>query len=105
MKIKNMQMKDPRAAIWRRYKAAFLKANHCTDVEFERAYVAFMQTKPSISDYWTFAQQYSIDIYPEPNLPEDVRIVLSVSISAIKVMSRTFEESLAAIKDILTPIN
>ena len=92
-------------AKWRKYKADFLSVNHCTDDEFEQAYIAFMEShkrKPSVKDYRQCARKYGITILPDPNLPEDARIIFSVSISAIKVMAKTFSESEAAIKELLS---
>lgn len=98
-------MTDYREANWRKYKSDFLLANHCTVDEFEAAYIAFMESKPNTKAYRQFARKYSITILPEPNLPEDVRVGLSVHISAIKVMAKTFAESIAAVEEILSVIH
>lgn len=92
---------------WRKYKTDFLSANNCTDDQFEVEYVAFMEShglKPNTKAYRHFARKYGITIQPEPNLPEDMRVVLSVSISAMKVMSKTFAESEDAIQELLLAI-
>lgn len=95
-------MRDYRETNWNKYKADFLQANHCTVDEFEAAYIAFMDSKPNTKDYRQFARKYGITIVPEPSLPVDVRVGLSVNISAIKIMAKTYAESLAAIEEMLT---
>lgn len=87
---------------WQKYKSDFLKANHCTAEEFEAAYIVFMESNPNMRAYRQFARKYRIAILPEPNLPEEVRVKLSVSISAIKVMAKTFEQSLSTVREILS---
>ncbi len=92
-------------AAWRKYKSDFLSANHCTVDEFEAAYIEFMASygnKPNAKAYRQFARKYGITIFPEPNLPEDLRTTLSVSIAAMKVMADTSEEAEAAVEDILS---
>ena len=91
-------------ARWRKYKSDFLAANHCTADEFEAVYVAFMQSKPNAKAYRQFARKYGITIHPEPSLPEDLRVVLSVNISVMKVFAKTFAESEAAIQEVLSDI-
>lgn len=86
---------------WRKYKSDFLLANHCTDQEFHDAYVAFMEGKPDTAAYQKFARKYHITIHSDPNIPADAQVVLSVNIAAIKVMAQTYEESIAAMEDIL----
>ncbi len=87
---------------WRHYKADFLKHNRCTVDEFEAAYIAFQQRKPTIADYQKFAKKWGITIHSDPGIPVDLQAVLSVNIAAIKVMAETYEESLAAIENILS---
>lgn len=94
-------MSDFSEAKWRKYKADFLKANRCTADEFEQAYIAFMESKPNTKAYRHFARKYSITIHPEPRLPEDLQVILSINISAMKVMAKTFEESTQAIEEII----
>lgn len=86
---------------WQIYKSEFLRANRCTDQEFHDAYVAFMEGLPSIADYRKFARRYHITIHPEPRLPVNMEVILSVNIAALKVMAQTYAESTAAIEDIL----
>lgn len=86
---------------WRKYKEDFLRANHCTDQQFHDAYVAFMEGNPGIKDYQKFARRYHITIHASADIPADMQVVLSVNISAIKVMALTYEESLEAINEIL----
>lgn len=98
-------MKNYRESNWQKYKSLFLSANHCTADEFEAAYVAFMLShgkKPNTKAYRQFARKYGITIEPDSNLPEDVRVGLSVSISAIKVMAKSAAEAEVAIEDILS---
>jgi len=90
-----------REAKWRKYKADFLRANHCTAQEFHDAYVAFMESNPNDKAYRQFARKYSITIHPEPRLPEHLQLVFSVNISAMKVMAETFEESESAFQEII----
>ena len=94
-------MSNYRASDWKQYKADFLRFNRCTDDEFEAAYIAFMQTKPNTKAYRHFARKWGIAIIPEPRLPVDFQITMSVTISAIKVMAKTFEECETAMRDIL----
>lgn len=97
-------MKKYREAMWKGYKYHFLSANHCTADEFEAAYIAFMEgygKKPNTKAYRQFARKYGITIVPEPSLPEDVRVGLSVNISAMKVMAKTFAEAESAIEELL----
>ena len=96
------EMKHNREANWRKYKSDFLSANHCTDDEFEAAYIAFMENKPNTKAYRQFAREYGITIFPEPNIPKDVRAALSVNISAMKVMAKTSAEAEAAVEEILS---
>lgn len=97
-------MSNNRKEKWQQYKSDFLKANHCTAGEFEQAYIAFMETKPDTNAYREFARQYHIIIHPEPRLPEDMQVLLSVNISAIKVMARSYRESLAVMAELLQSI-
>ena len=94
-------MRDYRETNWNKYKADFLQENHCTVDEFEAAYIAFMDSKPNTKDYRHFARKWGIAIIPEPRLPVDFQITMSVTISAIKVMAKTFEECETAMRDIL----
>ena len=97
-------MKDYREASWRKYKSDFLSINHCTADEFEADYIAFMENygkKPNTKAYRLFARKYGIMIVPEPSLPENVRLGLSVNISAMKVMAKTFAEAESAIEELL----
>ena len=94
-------MKQSGAIRWQRYKTEFLHANHCTEQEFHDAYVAFMQDGPDIIGYRKFAKKYHITIHPDPNISPNMQTVLSVNIAAIKVMARTYAESISAIKDII----
>lgn len=94
-------MKLSSAYAWRKYKADFLRHNRCTVDEFETDYIAFQERKPTINDYRQFASKYGISIIAAPNIPADIQVVLSVNISAMKVMAETYDESLAAVYDIL----
>lgn len=89
---------------WRKYKTDFLRVNRCTANEFEQAYIVFQAGNPSIDDYHKFAKKYGITIMPHDQLPAYLQVVLCVNISAIKVMAKTYEESLAALNDILDSI-
>lgn len=95
-------MNDNREANWCKYKSDFLRANRCTDREFEADYIAFMQGKPNAKAYRMFARKYGITVHRDPYIHQDAQVVLSVNISAIKVMAKTFQESEAAIEEILT---
>lgn len=86
---------------WRKYKEDFLRANRCTEQEFEDAYGAFMESKPNVAAYRKFARKYRITIHPDPNIPADGQVILSVNIAAIKVMARTYAESIAAVSAII----
>ena len=86
---------------WRKYKSDFLNHNHCTVDEFEADYIVFMATNPDTTAYRRFARKYGITIHTDPNIPIDGQVLLSVNIAAIKVMAETYEESIAAINDIL----
>jgi len=94
-------MDNYRESDWKRYKADFLRFNRCTADEFEASYIAFMQSKPNTKAYRHFARKYSIAIIPEPRLPYDLQVRLSVDISALKVIAKTFEECENAMRDIL----
>lgn len=96
-------MNKSREFNWRKYKSDFLRANHCTDDEFEAAYIAFIESKPDIKAYRQFARKYGITIIHDINVPERTRVVFSVNISAIKVMAKTFAESESAVYEILAP--
>lgn len=85
---------------WRKYKTDFLRANRCTEQEFVAAYIAFMEGKPNMAAYRKFARKYGITIHPDPYIDADTQVVLSVSISAIKVMAQTYAESIAAVNEI-----
>ena len=85
---------------WRHYKASFLRHNRCTEQEFCDAYVSFMESQPDVKAYRKFARKYSITIHPDPILPADMQVILSVNVSAIKVMAQTYDETIEAIKSI-----
>jgi hypothetical protein len=85
---------------WRKYKTDFLRANRCTEAEFERIYIAFQESKPNAAAYRKFARKYHITIHRDPNIPADMQVVLSVNISVIKVLAQTYAESIAAVEDI-----
>ena len=85
---------------WRKYKTDFLRANRCTEQEFRDAYLAFMESKPDAAAYRKFARKYRITIIPNPYIPADGQVLLSVNISAIKVMARTYAESIEAVRGI-----
>jgi hypothetical protein len=93
---------DNRAFKWRQYKADFLKANRCTDDEFEQAYIIFMESDPDEKAYRQFARKWQIRIIPEPNLPSMLQCVLSVNVSAMKVMAKTHLEAENAIAELLS---
>lgn len=95
-------MASNREAKWQKYKRDFLRANRCTEEEFERDYIAFQESKPDTEAYRRFARKYKITIHPEPRLPVDLQVLLSVNISAMKVMAKTYQESLSALTDIMT---
>ena len=86
---------------WRQYKSDFLRANHCTAQEFESAYVAFAENKPDLAAYQRFARKWKIRIIPEPRLPYQTQVVLSVNIAAIKVMAETETEARLAVEGIV----
>jgi len=94
--------RNQEAARWQQYKTDFLRANHCTEQEFHDNYVAFMEGNPTPQNYREFADKYQIRIHPDPNIPSDMQAVLSVNIAAIKVMARSYAESLAAVKSIIS---
>lgn len=85
---------------WRKYKTDFLRANRCTEQEFTAAYIAFMEGEPDVATYRKFARKYRITIHADPYIPADTQVILSVNISAIKVMAQTYEESIAAVREI-----
>jgi hypothetical protein len=91
-----------REANWRKYKSDFLRANRCTEQEFHDAFVAFMESNPDTKAYRQFARKYHITIHPEPRLPEDLQVLLSVNISAMKVMAKTHLEAESAIREAMS---
>lgn len=95
-------MINSRDAKWRKYKSDFLSVNRCTDDEFEEVYIAFMATNPNTKAYRQFARKYGITILPDPYIPENVRVVLSVNIAAIKVMAMTSAEAETAVAEIVS---
>lgn len=84
----------------RQYQADFLRANKCTVDEFEREYIAFMETKPDTRAYRLFARKYQIRIIHHPTLPESIQVMLCVNIAAIKILAKDHIESERAIREI-----
>jgi hypothetical protein len=90
------------AAKWQKYKSDFLCVNRCTAAEFEQDYVAFMGTKPDDKAYRQFARKYHITIHADPYIPKRLQVILSVNVSAIKVMATSHTESENAIMEIMS---
>jgi len=88
-------------ARWKQYKQDFLRANRCTPEQFESAYIAFVESSPDAAAYRKFARKWHITIIPETSLPELTRLIFSVNVSAIKVMAKTYQESVDAIEKII----
>lgn len=94
-------MDSNRESNWRKYKSDFLRANRCTASQFEAAYIRFAEGNPDTQDYQRFARKYGITIISDPDIPETTRAVLAVTISAMKVMAKTFGEAETAVRRIL----
>lgn len=85
---------------WRQYKTDFLRRNRCTEQEFNDAYVSFMENAPKESDYREFARAWQITIHYDTSISLAMQVFFSVNIAAIKVLARTYDESVGAMEAI-----
>lgn len=86
------------------YQRDFLRHNKLSQDQFERIYIAFMQTNPDEAAYRKFAGKYSIRIFEDAAIPPDMQVVLSVNIAVMKVLAKTEAQAIGAVNDTLNDI-